>query len=88
MNKPTRFSLLGIFMVAIILTSFLMINKTESVSKPNYLGLANLGLIPTNIQCSHSIETYDSTDVSISNGKDSYLILQSKFGDESCLYKI
>ena len=58
-------------------------------SKVNYLGLAELGVIPTTSECTHSSDVYDSTNVGMMDRYgDKYLIMQSKFGDESCLTPI
>ena len=79
---------MGLILLVFLLTS---INAKEvKPSTPNYLGSAQLHLIPTNYICSHSQEVYTSTGVVITNQQDGskYLILQSKFGDESCLTRI
>ena len=78
--------------MGLILCIFLIqqINARQEVNvKPNYLGLAKLGLIPTKQTCSHSQSAYDSTGVyaQMQDGSK-YLILMSKFGDESCMVKI
>ena len=44
--------------------------NTNPLQEPNYLGLAQMGLIPSKIQCSHTKESYISTDVVVTNKQD------------------
>lgn len=78
--------LFGIISLACI---FAENSKSEPLSEPNYLGLAKLGIIPSKMQCSHSANSYYSTGVGMQDKiGNKYVILESKFGDESCLAKI
>jgi hypothetical protein len=78
------------FLSVIALMIIIIPHPVEAKLTPtNYLGLAKLHIIPTTIQCTHSPETYFSTNVTMMDKKGNrYLILQSKFLDESCLIKI
>jgi hypothetical protein len=83
--------LLAMFIVSIFAIGFTIAERNKPLQelKPDYKGLATLGIIPSKIQCSHSYELYDSTNVGIKDREGNiYLILESKFGDESCLYKL
>lgn len=63
--------------------------STKELAKPNYLGQAMLGLIPTTAQCTHDENLYSSTDVYAEDKYgNKYVILKSTFGDEYCLNKV
>ena len=93
-NKNLRIIAITLVSMALIMTTFLFTSmataKEAKPSPPNYLGLAQIGIIPTTIKCSHSLDTYISTGVIMINQQDQtkYIILQSKFGDEFCLAPI
>ena len=84
----------AMLLTALIITSALFIytnisSYNNQPSKTNYLGLAQLGLIPSTIQCSHNSNMYNPTGIFAIDGEgNKYTILQSKFGDESCLARI
>lgn len=82
---------MGVFVFGIIslVNTLVENNKQVTLSEPNYLGLAKLGIIPSKMQCSHSANSYYSTGVGMQDKiGNKYVILESKFGDESCLAKI
>lgn len=91
MNKKTNYNLvLGIIFLFLIISIGVIIIKpfTEpGIAKPNYLGLAKLGLIP-NSECTHSQDAYTSTGVVARTSNGDYAILESKFGDEYCPVRI
>ena len=95
MNKKKNFNLIkimaisiGIFMIITLAFTFSGSNKDVGIPKTNYLGLAQLGLIPTTNQCSHYQEAYSSTGVVAQTSNGDYAILESKFGDEYCPVRI
>lgn len=91
-KKKLPTELYVIIICGLLAVAFLL-NLQPPISKelppPNYLGLAQMGVIPSQIQCSHSASSYVSTGIA-AQGFDGnqYLILESKFGDESCVVKI
>lgn len=94
-HKPKyNYQVIILYTISFIIVLLLSINTfsmktTTTISEPNYLGLAKLGLIPSQIECTHEYNAYDSTGVIMQNKEGTqYLILESKFGDESCLYKL
>lgn len=56
----------------------------------NYLTMAQIGMIPTTDVCTHPLNSYFNTGVTITNKQDGnkYTILQYAWGEESCLIKI
>ena len=62
--KNIKIIAISIAILMILTLSFFILQEKEiGIQKTNYLGLAKLGLIPTTNQCSHSQDTYTSTEV-------------------------
>jgi hypothetical protein len=84
------FLIIGLILISAIGFGILTYPKEYAKpSAPNYLGLAQLNLIPTTNQCSYNeAKVYTSTDVIANTHEGQYLILESKFGDEYCPIRI
>jgi hypothetical protein len=80
---------MGLILLVFLLTSITSVKEYPKPSAPNYLGLANLGLIPTTNTCSYNdAKVYTSTGIIGQVNEKQYLILESKLGNEYCPIRI
>lgn len=94
MHKRTNADVLRITIIAmgLILCVFLIMSinsKAPEFAKPNYYGMALMGLIPSNEVCQmqSSPQLYEPIGLGTTiNGKD-YDVVKNKLGGETCLVK-
>ena len=61
----------------------------HAILNNNYLTMAQIGMIPTTINCNHNLNSYYNTKVILTQQDGSkYSILQYVWGEESCLIKV
>lgn len=90
-NMPYAIAL-GIIIVIFVSSLFIVkifYKPEQSPQEINHLGLAKLKLIPTVNTCTHNESAYRLTDVGMyDQAGNRYVLLESKFGDEYCPYRI
>ena len=80
---------MGLIMCIFHFSNLIMPKESPALPPTDYLGLAQLGVIPTSDTCSYQLKEYESTGVIAQNinGQKS-LLVRTKLGDESCFIPI